>query len=501
MVVQSFLSGQTAENQEAQSTSFKWTAVAVQEAIEKGYRLEASTYGVEGRHAREYLKRCKWDVVRLGEGFIEDAFYLDRFKRVYIEERDGGIPLLLPSQITNIYPKGGKFISPKTDIDIESTRVKYGQVLLTRSGTVGVVSYVSRTLETQVLSDDVIRIEINEYPGYVYTFLKSKIGRLLVNINNYGAVVEHIEPEHLNHIPIPDPPSLLKQTIHNLIEESFELRDDSNDLMDEAQTLLQGALNLPPIKKLQAQVKQIDQKADMLNFSVPASELNNRLDGSYHVPIVRNIERHLEKTAKEIVKVGDTRISQSVILPGRFKRIYVEESRGVVFFGGKQIYELDPNNKKHLSLSHHRGRIKNQLTLREKMTIITRSGTIGRVTIVPKHWEDWIANEHIIRVVPANDEIAGYLYAWLSSDYAYPFITRYTYGAVVDEIDDKHVSAIAIPLLGDEKIQQMTNDKVLEANKKRTEAYELEQEALTVLNEQVICAKPTPSSSTPYWKG
>ena len=47
---------------------------------------------------------------------------------------------------------------------------------------------------------------------------------------------------------------------------------------------------------------------------------------------------------------------------------------------------------------------------------------------------------------PSSEEIAGYLYAWLSSDYAYPLIARYTYGAVVDEIDNKHVSEIQIPL-------------------------------------------------------
>ena len=123
------------------------------------------------------------------------------------------------------------------------------------------------------------------------------------------------------------------------------------------------------------------------------------------------------------------------------------------------------------------------------MTAITCSGTIGKVTIVPKHWNGWTANQHIIRVVTANDEIAGYLCAWLSSDYAYPLITRYTYGAVVDEINDKQVAAVSIPLLHDENTQKAINDKVLEANRKRTEAYKLEQEALTVLDEKVIYAR------------
>ena len=91
--------------------------------------------------------------------------------------------------------------------------------------------------------------------------------------------------------------------------------------------------------------------------------------------------------------------------------------------------------------------------------------------------------------MPPNDEIAGYLYAWLSSDYAYPLITRYIHGAVIDEINVEQVSEIVVPFLRDENIQRQINDTVLEANRKRTEAYNLEQEALRVLDEKVIYAR------------
>ena len=492
MVARPYPSTRTGEGQETQrsdtgqDTGLKWTTVGVREVSEKGYRLEASVYSNDSRQARKDLEQCKWEVVHLGDEFIEDAFYLGRFKRIYVAEKDG-VPFILPSQITEIHPKANKFISPTTNIDMKSTRVKKGQVLLTRSGTIGVVSYVSKTLENQSISDDVIRIETRPYSGYIYAYLKSKIGRLLIETNNYGSVIKHIEPEHLNHIPIPNPPPILKQTIHNLIEESFKLRDESNELMDEAQALLKEALHLPDVEELQAE--QVDLKAGLLNYSVPLSALGNRLDASYHVPIVQAIEQHLQKTAKEVVKIGDSRISQSVILPGRFKRIYVEECRGIMFFGGKQIYELDPSNKKYLSVSQHGDRIIDDLKIHTNSILITRSGTIGKVAIVPEHWDSWIPNEHIIRVVPTNNEIAGYLYAWLSSNYAYPLMTRYTYGAVVDEIDSKQVSDLAIPLLHDENTQQEINNRVLTANKKRAEAYNLEQEALTVLDEQVIYAQ------------
>ena len=485
MVARPHLAPQRADDRETQSPDLKWTTVGVREVAVNDYRLEASVYSNDGRQAREDLEQCRWPIKNLcGYGGLANAYHRPRFKRVYVDKSD--FPIYQPAQVNELYPKPSAYISDLTQADIDALKVKKGQVLLTCSGTIGNCTYVRNTLDDLVFSHDLIRIEPKNYNGFIYAFLKSKTGFAVVNTNPYGAVIKHIEPKHLNHIPIPNPPPILKQAIHDLIEESFKLRDESNDLMDEAQALLIDALQLPDIEELRAE--QIDQKAGLLYYSVPLSTLANRLDGSYHVPIVQRIVQHLHDEAKEVIRIGNERISQSIILPGRFKRTYVEEGKGVVFFGGKQIYELDPSNKKYLSSLHHGDRIENQLVLHENMTMITSSGTIGKVTIAPRHWEGWTANQHIIRVVPANDGIAGYLYAWLSSDYAYPLITRYTHGAVVDEIDDKQVADIAIPLLHNETTQQAINDKVLDANKKRAEAYELEQEALTMLDEQVIYA-------------
>ena len=64
----------------------------------------------------------------------------------------------------------------------------------------------------------------------------------------------------------------------------------------------------------------------------------------------------------------------------------------------------------------------------------------------------WTANQHIIRVVPANNDVAGYISIFLSSDYGYELIKRFTYGSVVDEIDDNHVRQIQITYLEKLKI-------------------------------------------------
>ena len=309
----------------------------------------------------------------------------------------------------------------------------------------------------------------------------------MLKTNGYGSVITHIEPDHLEEILIPDAPVELRCRVNDLIVKSYELRDESNALIDKATALLVKELNLPKIEDIRVDLYRKNANVD--TFNVKLSDLKGRVDASYHVPIVDAIVNHMKKYAAEVTTVGDKRISKEIILPGRFKRVYVEDGYGRVFIGGKQLFELDPTNKKYLSLVHHGNRIAKQLELHEGMTLITCSGTIGKVALVGKRWENWTANQHIIRVVPATKDIAGYISIFLASEYGYPLITRFTYGSVVDEIDDIHVSSIPFPLLKNVDAQQYINELALKASEKRDEAYKMEQKALKIVDNEVIFAK------------
>lgn len=466
----------------------KWCAVALSDVVARGKRLEASVFDVEAKQARSLIAKGKYPQSFIGGASgMASSYVCGRFKRIWVEKSD--MPIYQPSSIVDIKPSPDGYISAKTKTDIDALRVKENQILMTCSGTIGKVSYVSRTLANRIFSHDLLRIDCRkaDEAGYVYAFLKSKIGNRILLTNSYGAVITHIEPEHLATVPIPDAPAMLKKKIHDLIVRSYDLRDKSNDLIDEATALLIRELALPPIGDFDVSFYRKNAAVD--TFSVKLSDMAGRLDASYHVPIVDAIIEHLQQNAEEVTTVGDPRISKEVILPGRFKRVYVDEGYGRVFIGGKQLYELDPTNKKYLSNVHHGDRISRQLELHENMTLITCSGTIGKVALVGKHWENWTANQHIIRVVPASKDIAGYLNIFLASDYGKVLITRFTYGSVVDEIDDNHVRQIAIPLLKNHTVQKKINDLALEANEKRYQAYLLEQEALQIMDRDVIYAK------------
>lgn len=460
----------------------KWSTVSLSDVISRGKRLEASVFDVEAKQAYKNINKCKYKAVNLiGTNCpVNRAHYGSRLKRNYVEKfNDRAIGFIGSSEMLDINPRPVKYMVD--DDRVHDLHVKQGTVLLSRSGTIGNVSFVNQTLEKYLISEHAMRLECNNNPGYVYAYLKTKTGQALIRSNIYGAVIQQIEPEHLATIPIPDAPIELKTKINDLIVHSYSLRDESNHLIDAATKMLIDELHLSDIYNIK--------NNSVESFNVRLSKVDGRVDASYHRPVIDAIIKQLYEYAEEVTIVGDERISKSIILPGRFKRIYVDEEFGRVFIGGKQIWEMDPSNKKYLSLSRHGDRIESQLELHENMTLITCSGTIGKVALVGKHWEKWTANQHIIRVIPANEEIAGYLNIFLASDYGYKLITRYTYGAVIDEIDDTHVRQIPIPLLKDHDIQKEINNLALKAGQKRYEAYCLEQEALQVIEKEVIYAK------------
>lgn len=466
----------------------KWCAISLADVVKTGNRLEAAVYGIKGKQARDALQNCKYDKLPLygNETGFSDAYTCGRFKRIWVKYSD--LPIYQPSAITDIKPQAENFLSSKTNTDIEKLRVHKGQILITCSGTIGKVTLVSNTLDNKIFSHDLIRLTPKNSVdiGLIYAFLRSDIGNTILQTNRYGSVIQHIEPEHLADVKIPNPPAKIKNRINDLILKSFALRDESNELIDRATELLIEALKLPSIAEFKT--VKFDKTKDIDNFIVKLSNLNGRVDASFHTPLANAIIAHLKAHSAELTNVGDKRVSKDIILPGRFKRVYVEEGQGRVFFGGKQLGELDPSGKKYLSLVHHGERIKKQLELHENMTMVTSSGTIGKVALVPKHWENWTANQHIIRIVPTSIDIAGYLSIFLASDYGYSLITKHTYGSVVDEIDANHVSQIPFPLLKDKSIQDEINSLALLANKKRYDAYVAEQDAMKIVNDEVIYA-------------
>jgi type I restriction enzyme M protein len=90
---------------------------------------------------------------------------------------------------------------------INAVRVKRGDILISRSGTIGRVAFITKRLNNAIVSDDLIRVIIKDefIRYYVYAFLQSQIAYDQMLRNEYGAVQQHLEPAHVKDILIPIP--------------------------------------------------------------------------------------------------------------------------------------------------------------------------------------------------------------------------------------------------------------------------------------------------------
>jgi len=153
----------------------------------------------------------------------------------------------------------------------------------------------------------------------------------------------------------------------------------------------------------------------------------------------------------------------------RFPRSYVNDpAQGVPFLGSTDILDADLTYLPLLSKRQVAQRP--GLLLKEGWTLITCSGTIGRMAYARSEMSGMAGSQHFMRIVPDTDEVQpGYLFAFLSSRFGVPLIVGGTYGAIIQHIEPAHISEIPVPIAPD-RIQKAAHDLVTEAAELRTKA-------------------------------
>ena len=448
-----------------------YTSVRLSEVIEAGLRLEASAYNVAARNAIAALLEAGLKLIPLyGEGGLcEKASTPYRLKRVYVRP-DRGTPFLTSTEIISMRPRIDHYISRRLTAKVENLTINKWDVLISRSGTIGNIALAGDTFVGKALSEDAIRLKAPdaETAGYIAAFLRSRLGRPQLQQATYGSVIVHIEPEHLTRLLIPDLPPIRRIAIGSLMREATELRDRANVLIDEAQHLLLKRLDLKPLKSSRIY--------GPLTARVKASKLEGRLEASYHSPLVIKAMRRLHRLKVPLMTLGDPEVSKEVRAITKFrKRVYVSRG-GIPLLGGKQLFQVDPVDEKHLAKGAHEKDLK-EIQLAENMIAVTCSGTIGRVQIIPAYMSDWTANQHAHRIIAASGMNPGYVYTWLASEYGELLVKSKSYGSVIFEIDLDMLKSVPIPV-PDADIRDEIGNKVLQANRLRDEAWRKEQEAI-----------------------
>lgn len=449
-------------------------------------RLDGSYYTAEANLATRAVNGCGLEVQSL-EKSTADIFLLDRFRYVYAHDKASRWPYLSASEALDFRPHSDRYIA-KDHAPKSATChfAKPGWLLVTASGSVGRMVLVTERLSKYFLTNDLLRIVPKDFPyaGYLYAYLSSRLGQVLMVKGQYGSAVKHLEPHHLAGVPVPLPPEEIQAEIHAEIIRAYALRDEANDLLDEADRLLHKKLGLPtfeeslvPYLPAPSAPRLPANRPEMPHpkaFSIRASELADRFDASFHVPIARTAVKLLRDGNYEPVQLGN--ITAGIIVAPRFKRIYVPKEYGVPFLQGSHLPQMRPYDLKYLSRTQQKNLEK--WIIHKGWVLVTCSGTIGRVGLVSSYMDKWSASEHLLRIVPDyNKGHPGYIAAFLMTPYGQHQLTAKIYGGVVDELTEDDTSAVWIPNAAME-IQKEVGEQVAQAFEKKDEASVIEEAAI-----------------------
>ena len=155
----------------------------------------------------------------------------------------------------------------------------------------------------------------------------------------------------------------------------------------------------------------------------------------------------------------------------QFVRRYVADpDHGVPFLTGSSMLHADFTHADLLKKTDAASARLAYLRLDEGMTLMSCSGTIGRMSYARPDMGGMWSSQDMLKIVPDPARIRpGYLYAYLSGRFGRPLLTGGTYGAIVQHVEPRHVARAPVPLAPD-AVQEEAHRLVTEAAEMRSAA-------------------------------
>lgn len=170
----------------------------------------------------------------------KDIFTGNRGKRNYVE--NDGIYFLSSSEMMLASPKRFcKKISRRTP-NLNDLLVKKGNILISRSGTVGNTILVSDDLNGCAVSEHAMRLVIDEEkiaPEYVFAYFCTKQGKDSLAILPYGSVIVTLGEEFLGDVDLPLLPIETQDRITALVKEYSKMTDMAIEKENKAITMVE----------------------------------------------------------------------------------------------------------------------------------------------------------------------------------------------------------------------------------------------------------------------
>lgn len=449
--------------------------------IEKeGRRLDCGPYLSGAVEAKLLLQGLSADKAALQHVTL-DLVNAGRIRRLWVSTPEHGVPFLTSTDILDADLRFLSLISRRAVSDNPQLTVRSGWILVTRAGTIGRMAFARTEMDGMACSEDVLRVIPDSSkirPGYLYAFLCGRFGLPLVIGGTYGAIVQHIEPQHIAGLPVPIAPARIQDSTHKLVEEAAELRTNASAELQAVIREIEVAASLPVIES------RYDGASPDISI-VKAQALAGRMDSLFHSGFHRSVLEPLRSLPPgRRAVVAD--FAERVFEPARFKRINVDDARyGVPFFGTSDIMRSEPIADQ--LIAKRTGGLED-LVVTDRTLLVPRSGQlvgiIGHAVLPHGDIVGGAVSEDAIRVTAPDEATAGYLFACLSSEYGRRQLKARAFGSSIPHLDVRMIRSTMIPRLDDGALKSL-GMRAFRVAAARSDAVRMEREARTLVEQWI----------------
>ncbi len=249
----------------------------------EGRRLDCGPYLSGAMEAKMLLERLpvpRAHLYELTDGHEGGIFIGQQFARNYVSDPRHGVPFLTGSAMLRADFTHADLLkkSDATSHRLAHLRIEESMTLMSRSGTIGRMVYARPEMRGMWATEHAIKIVPDPTlvrPGYLYAFLGGRFGQPLLTGGTYGAIVQHVEPQHVARVPVPLAPDGVQEEAHRLVTEAAAMRTAASAALRAVIREIEEAAGLPPIDRWSG-VEWPDTSL------VRASALGGRMDGLFH---------------------------------------------------------------------------------------------------------------------------------------------------------------------------------------------------------------------------
>jgi len=348
-------------------------------------------------------------------------------------------------------------------------RVHTHDLVLGRTGTVGIVLIVPSELDGAVMSQHITKIVLSEKINrfYLMIYLNSKYGKLQAEKTALGSMQKELTLDVTKNFKILVPPKSFQQKIEEMVKDAQKKRKLADEKYKEAEEILNKELGL----------ENLDLSTQK-TFETKFSEAEDRFDPEYYQPKYKKIkallsnEKLTTKSLKSFVKkynCGFTFPTEIYLIKGipllrikNLKRIEID------FEGVEFLPDLDEYQ---------------EFVAKSGDILISMSGTVGAVSLVPENIQKAFVNQRITSI--STERINKlYLCFYLNLPAINSLMVRETTGGVQKNITYKDITSVPVPILS-QSIQQKISSLIQQSFKLHQEAKELIEQAKLKVEEMI----------------